>query len=143
MSQVLVDTSVLIKWFHSDGETELAEAGLLRAGHLSGALDALILDLALYEIGNVLTRALRWPPQDVADQLDDLLTICGTPLVSSAEWLRSAASLAHRHTLSFYDAAWAAAAHGLDVPLASSDRQLQAAGLAESPTSLVRRLRLS
>jgi hypothetical protein len=36
-----------------------------------------MLDLALYEIGNVLLRALHWDPADVADQLDDLLAIVG------------------------------------------------------------------
>ncbi len=66
MTGLLVDTSVLIKWFHSDGESELAEARAIRDAHVRGVVDAYVLDLALYEVGNVLTRALdgrrsRWP----------------------------------------------------------------------------------
>lgn len=120
----------------------MAEARALRAAHLSGDVEAHVLDLAVYEVGNVLVRALQWSAEDVADQLDDLLAICGTPLVLTAAWLRDAAALATEHRLSFYDAAWAAAARGLSIPLVSADRKLVTSGLAESPTMVARRLRL-
>lgn len=141
-STVLVDTSVLIKWFHAAGEDELAAARALRTAHVNGEVAAHILDLAMYEVGNVLTRALQWTAPRVADQLDDLRAICGTPLVATAEWLRDAATLAADHRLSFYDAAWVAAARGLTVPLVSADQRLVTAGLAESPTMIVQRLEL-
>jgi predicted nucleic acid-binding protein len=143
LTTLLVDTSVLIKWFHSAGETQLAAARTLRAAHLAGDVDARILDLAVYEVGNLLVRALRWPARDVADQLEDLLTICGTPLTLPADWLRDAASLAAEFRLSYYDAAWAAAARGLAIPLVSADRRLHSAALAETPTEVVARLRLA
>ena len=143
MTRLLIDTSVLIKWFHADGESELAQARALRSAHVRGQLDAHVLDLAHYEVGNVLIRALGWSAADVADQLDDLYAILGPPLTMSPAWLRSAASLAHTHSLSFYDASWAAAATELDIPLVSADRQLLAAGLATSPTEIAARLKLS
>jgi len=143
VTRLLIDTSVLIKWFHSDGEGELQHARALRSAHVAGELDAHILDLATYEMGNVLIRALHWTPGDVADQLDDLHNILGPPLVMAAPWLRQAATLAHTHTLSFYDASWAAAALALDVPLVSADRRLLAAGLAETPTAITTRLKLA
>lgn len=142
MTHLLIDTSVLIKWFHSEGESELLPARALRAAHVAGELDAHILDLGLYEVGNVLVRALRWSPADVADQLDDLRTILGPPLVMTGTWLRRAAALANAHALTFYDASWAATAAELSMPLISADRQLLAAGLAESPSEIAARLRL-
>ncbi len=143
MTRLLIDTSVLIKWFHSDGESELEQARTLRSAHVTGELDAHMLDLAFYEVGNVLTRALRWTATDVADQLDDLSAILGPPLVMTPAWLRHAATLADIHTLSFYDASWAAAAVELGVQLISADRRLLAAGLAESPSETTTRLNLS
>lgn len=143
MTRLLLDTSVLIKWFHSDGESELEQARALRSAHVTGELDAHMLDLASYEVGNVLTRALRWTATDVADQLDDLHAILGPPLVMTPIWLRRAATLAHIHTLSFYDASWAATAVELGIPLISADRGLLAAGLAESPSEIATRLKLS
>lgn len=142
MTHLLLDTSVLIKWIHSDGEAELPQARALRRAHCVGEIDAHVLDLAYYEMGNVLTRALRWEAVHVADQLDDLRVILGEPLVMTPEWLRRAALVAGHHELAFYDASWAAAALELGAPLVSADRQLLGAGLAETATSIVTRMAL-
>ncbi len=142
MTTLLVDTSVLVKWFHGEGELELAEARAIREAHRRGEVDARLIDLALYEVGNVLLGALHWAAADVADQLDDLLVICGSPLIMAPEWLRDAASIGAANQLTFYDAAWAASARALGVALVSADSRLLAAGLAESPTAIVERLRL-
>jgi predicted nucleic acid-binding protein len=143
VTRLLIDTSVLIKWFHSEGESELEQAHALRSAHVTGEVDAHMLDLASYEVGNVLTRALRWTAADVADQLADLQAILGPPLLMAPAWLRRAATLAHDHALSFYDASWAATAAELGIPLISADRRLLAAGLAESPSEVTSRLKLS
>ena len=140
---MLVDTSVLLKWFHTEGESELAEARSLRDATTDGEVQARIIDLALYEMGNVLLRALGWNGSDIADQLDDLVVICGPPLAMAAEWLRRAGAIGETHGLTFYDAAWAAAAEALGVSLISADTQLLDAGLAESLGSVAHRLRLS
>lgn len=142
MTRLLIDTSVLIKWFHSDGESEVPQARALRSAHIGGDIDAHIIDLGIYEVGNVLIRALRWSAADTADQIDDLYTILGPPLVMTAAWMRRAATLAHVHKLSFYDASWAAIATELGIPLVSADRGLLAAGLAESASDVTERLRL-
>ena len=142
MTTLLVDTSVLVKWFHSEGERELREARAIREATQRGEVRSRMIDLALYEMGNVLLRSLHWSGSDVADQLDDLVVICGAPLALAPEWFRQAAVIGGLHGLTFYDAAWAAAADVLGVPLVSADAQLQAAGLAESPTAVAHRLRL-
>lgn len=142
MTRLLIDTSVLIKWFHDSGESEVAESRALRDAHTRGDLEAHVLDLAIYEVGNVLTRALKWAAVDVSDQLDDLLTIVGLPIVMDRNWLHDAAEFADTYTLSFYDASWAAAASALSVPLVSADRRLLNAGLAETPASVASRLNL-
>lgn len=139
---LLIDTSVLIKWFHDVGESELAEARAIRDAHVRSELDAHVLDLAIYEVGNVLARAFKWTARDVGDQLDDLLEIVGSPLTMSPAWLREAAVLAERHELSFYDASWAATAAALRIPLVSADRRLLAASLAETPSAVADRLHL-
>lgn len=143
MTTVLVDTSVVIKWFHSAGEHGLGAARAIRDAHQRGEIEARVIDLALYEIGNLLLTTLRWPATAIADQLDDLIAVFGTPLAPLPAWLRDAAAIGDTHRLSFYDAAWAASARALNIPLVSADGKLIAAGLAESPASISRRLRLS
>lgn len=141
--RLLIDTSVLIKWFHDAGESEVSEARVIRDAHVRGELGAHVLDLAIYEIGNVLARTLKWTAADVGDQLDDLLEIVGPPLVMSTACMREAAFLAERHGLSFYDASWAATSATLRIPLVSADRRFLAAGLAESASAVVDRLNLN
>ncbi len=142
MTHLLLDTSVLVKWFHTVGEGDILEARALRAAHASRELEAHILDLGLYELGNVLVRGLGWSAVEVSDQLDDVFDIVGPPIVFERSWFGDAAQMAEAHTLTFYDACWAAAARALTIPLVSADRQLLAAGLAESPREVVARLRL-
>jgi len=107
-----------------------------------GDVEAHLLDLGAYEVGNVLTRALRWSASDVADQLDDLQEILGPVLAMTRAGVRDAASLAESHTLSFYDASWAVADRELGIALISADRRLLSTGLAESPTQVTARLQL-
>jgi hypothetical protein len=79
-----VPAALCTKWFHAAGETELGAARALRDAHATNRLDAHVLDLALYELGNVLVRSLRWTADDVADQLE------GVPLVSADRALLAA-----------------------------------------------------
>ena len=141
MTRLLIDTSVLIKWFHSPGEGEPEQARALRAAHVTGELDGYMLDLAVDEVGNVLTRTLRWTAGDVADQLDDLHAILGPPLVMTRGWWRRAATFG-QVTPCPSTTRWAAAAAELGIPV-SADRRLLAASLAESPTQVTTRLKLS
>lgn len=143
MTTLLVDTSVLIKWFHSEGESQVAEARALREAARRGDIEARVIDLAHYEMGNVLLRSLHWSGPDVADQLDDLIVICGSPLAVAAAWLRQAAVLGAATGLTFYDACWAATARALGISLVSADVHLLDAGLAESPQAAAERLRLA
>ena len=72
VTDVVCDASIVLKWFHDEGEQDVDEARVLLSAHQAGLITAWILDLTLYEVGNVLLRALGWPAADVAAQLDDL-----------------------------------------------------------------------
>jgi predicted nucleic acid-binding protein len=131
-----------VKWFHSEGEDELAPARALREAHLSGQAPARVLDLAQYEFGNVLLRRLGLPADRVGAGLAALRTTVGEPITFAQTWAKLAARFGEAHALTFHDACWAAAARHLGVPLVSADRQLLDAGLAESPTATATRLGL-
>jgi predicted nucleic acid-binding protein len=133
---LLVDTSVVLKWFHDEGESEVGAARTVLADHRAGRRRVLLLDLVAYELGNVLLRPLRFPAAVVADQLDLLHRLCGPFVHPAPSWHTAAAALGEEHRLTFYDASWAGAARALDVPLVSADRALLAAGLAVSATEV-------
>jgi predicted nucleic acid-binding protein len=134
---LLVDTSVVLKWVHDAGESEVDQARALLGAHRAGAARLLVLDLCLYEFGNVLLRRLRLPAPLVAEQLALLHRLCGPVVHPAPSWHGAAAVLGEQHGLTFYDASWAAAAQALSCPLVSADRALIAPGLATSPSEAV------
>lgn len=139
MIDVVCDASIVLKWFHEEGEAEVDEARAVLAAHQSGLVTAWVLDLTFYELGNVLLRSLGWKAADVAAQLDDLTAICAT-LAPDMEDRRLAAHLASDHGLTFYDAIYAAVAQLRDATLVTADRALLQAG-GVSPGEMVSRLR--
>ncbi len=72
MTDVLCDTSVVVKWFHESGEAEVAQARAILDAHAAGTLTANVLDLTVYELGNVASRALGLPGERVVAILDRL-----------------------------------------------------------------------
>ena len=48
---VIIDTSVLLKWFHSEGESEVDDARTILDAHADEMLVALVLELSVYESG--------------------------------------------------------------------------------------------
>ena len=121
---LVVDTSVLVKWFKTDDEDLVTEARALqeridraRAGVYAPAL-------LLYELGNILTRKTNLDDAAVAGVL---VRITASPLIVAPPepaLLARAARLARAHDLSFYDASLVALAVALDCPLVTADRTL-------------------
>jgi predicted nucleic acid-binding protein len=137
MIDVVADASVVLKWFHAEGEEEVEAARELIDHTRRRAIAVSVIDLTAYEIGNVL---LRRRPAVGADRvsvvLDALGEICPRLTLSSAE-LADAAHLAERHGLTLYDAAYAAAARGRGADLATMDRDLIRAGLGRPPSAIL------
>lgn len=71
---LLVDTSVVVKWFHARGERDVHDSRALLEAHLDGRVTASVLDLTMYELGNVLLGPLRRS----VDQADTVLGILAT-----------------------------------------------------------------
>lgn len=137
---LLVDTSVVLKWFHEEGESEVPQARDLLQAHREGRERLLVLDLAAYELGNVLLRPLGLPAAVVVEQMRLLLSLCGPLVHPRPSWLDAAAHLGQVHGLTFYDASWAAAAQALQCPLVSADRALLSQGLAVTASQAAERL---
>lgn len=142
MTAMLLDTSVLLKWFDERDEAEVPQAWALRDAHVEDKYDARVLDLAIYELSNALLRRKGWPADQIADSIEDLIALIGHVVPVSTTWARDGFHLAEQHRMSAYDGCWAAAARHLHVPLVSADQQLLRAGLAESPTQAAIRLEL-
>lgn len=137
MTDVLCDTSVVVKWFHEQDEPEVGPSRAILEAHAAGRLTALVLDLTVYELGNVAARPLGLPGDRVAQILDRLELICDAGLHLSPAARRDAAELAVANRLTLYDAAYWAVARERDITLVTADVELLKVGAGSSPTDFV------
>lgn len=136
MTTLLLDASVLLAAFDPEHDHHDPARALLEDDEATLAT----LDLARYEVANVAVRAWR-APKSVAPLLAAIERLAndGGVLTSTDRLLARAAELAERHTISVYDAAYAAAASDAGHRLVSCDkRDLVSKGLAALPASASR-----
>ena len=133
MTTLLLDASVLLAAFDPEDDHHEPARALLEGDETTLAT----LDLARYEVTNVAVRAWR-APQTVASLLAviEKLADDGGVLSSTDTLLTRAAEIAERHTISVYDAAYAAAADEGGHQLVSCDeRDLVSKNLAALPAT--------
>lgn len=133
---VINDASVVIKWFHAEGEEEVAPARALLTRQSERTVALFVLDLTRYEIGNALLRGhMGLPAANVDTVLGALSELCPA-ITPTNEDLRTATALAQERGLTLYDAAYAAVARQRGARLATLDRQLLRSGLGRRPSDL-------
>jgi predicted nucleic acid-binding protein len=129
---VVLDTSVLLRVIHDHGDDLQPAADRVWDAVESDQVSALLLDLSVYEIVNVLTRRLGWPAPRVGDTVEDLLG-AGLPLIRVDGALAAeAAAIATDTALSGDDASFLAAARQWGAVLVTGDRALRDAGGADA-----------
>lgn len=132
MTTLLLDASVLLAAFDPEDDYHEPARALLEDDETTLAT----LDLARYEVANVAVRAWR-APESVGPLLAAIERLAddGGVLASTDTLLARAAELAERHTISVYDAAYAAAADEGGHRLVSCDeRDLVSKSLAALPS---------
>lgn len=124
--RLVVDSSVAVKWYVSEAEAHTAEAlDLLGAHRTREAVIAAPSHLLLEVLNALKHRGLA--EFELARAADALI---GTEIeLHPVESLvRAATVLASRHSLTLYDAAFAALALELDAKLVTADRRLAESG---------------
>jgi len=128
---IVLDASVAIAWAFSEATSD-AITGL--RGSL-GVQGAVVPQLWFSEVANVVVMAERRGGQapHVTDALiRAFLSLPIQPDLQPAAWIiPKSAELARRHRLTIYDATYLELALRMEAPLATLDRELQAAALNE------------
>lgn len=123
-SKIVVDTSVLIKWFKRQDEELVSEARALLAAVENRSLDVHVPALLLYEIGNILLVKTRLGSAALNDALNHLEELPFTVAPPATPLLKRAAGLGRTLGLTFYDASFLALAVELDGLFVTADRRL-------------------
>lgn len=134
MKEAVLDASVVLKWFHCEGEAHVESARELRAQFEAGELRVIAPPLLWLELLNVAARRWRWPRVRL-EQLAATLSTLGFELLEPdlsgvARWAA--------HGLTSYDAAYVSVAEQAGIKLFTDDAQIVrcAPSLATAPTDL-------
>lgn len=121
MEEFVLDASVLVKWFHTEGEANLQQAMELRDQYERGEISVAVPSLLFLEILNV---AKKWSSADelvgLAQQLPGLgFTVSEPSLERVAHW--------EGRSLTSYDACYVALAEQRRVTLVTADDKITTA----------------
>ncbi|MDZ4168783.1 MAG: type II toxin-antitoxin system VapC family toxin [Coriobacteriia bacterium] len=120
---LVVDASVVVKWFVSAGESGTDTAAELLTEHADGAVRLVAPTLLAQEVFGVLTRGGRTAGS--ADEAIEAFCDVGVVLIApTRELMLTAADLMRSHGVSALDSAYAGLAKTLDCELATADRKL-------------------
>ena len=122
--KIVVDTSVLIKWFKTRGEEFLAEARKLLEEIERRPIEVHVPALLLYEVGNILllkTRLGLASLDKAVERLEGLPFLVAPP---ATPLLKRALRLGREFSITFYDASFLALAVELDCPFVTADQRL-------------------
>ncbi len=123
-AKIVVDTSVLIKWFKTRDEDFLKEARALLEQVKTRPLEVHVPALLLYEVGNILLLKTQLGAAGLDDAIDHLETLPFIVAPPAAPLLKRAARLGREFALTFYDASFLALAVELDCLYITADRRL-------------------
>ncbi|MBI3393043.1 MAG: type II toxin-antitoxin system VapC family toxin [Nitrospirae bacterium] len=122
--QIVVDTSVLIKWVKTRDEELTREARALLADVETRPLEVHVPALLLYEVGNILVLKTRLDASALDDVLSSIESLPFRVAPPATLLLKRAARLGRRFGITFYDASFLALAVELDCPLVTADGRL-------------------
>jgi predicted nucleic acid-binding protein len=123
-AKIVVDTSVLIKWFKTRDEELLKEAKQLLKEIERRRVEVHVPALLLYEVGNILLLKTRLGLTGLEAALDGLESLPFVVAPPATPLLKRAVRLGRRLSLTFYDASFLALAVELDCPFVTADRHL-------------------
>ena len=119
MNKVVIDTSVIIKWFSSEEESEKAQ-DLLRPITAS-EVDLILPHFAQLEVSNILRLGKNLLQAQTDKCIIDFFDLLPRFVEIDKSFSLEISSLAYAHNLAAYDAAFIAVANRWNIPLFTAD----------------------
>lgn len=121
MTGYVLDTSVIIKWFSSHGEDDLASALLLRDAIISAECAVTVPDLLFYELANALRHNPNFSCDDVKDAVEAVSDMGFAVKGADSGLMARAVEIAFEYKTTVYDAYFLALAESLGAPFVTAD----------------------
>jgi predicted nucleic acid-binding protein len=120
---VVLDTSVIIKWFRQ-GEVLARPALALRRAYLTGRISVTLPSLLAYELANVLRYKTDLSTEQIQAAVRSLFDMQMEWMLPAAEVMEQAVEIARGYDTTVYDATFAALAGALEATFVTADEQL-------------------
>jgi predicted nucleic acid-binding protein len=122
MPRLLLDSSVIAKWFLSESDSDRAVR--LQQQYLAGDIACQYADLALYEVANALLYSRQFDADEIATALDAIINL-GMPQIGFVQpALVQAVTLAQDFGVAIYDSYLVALAQIYGMDFVTADRRL-------------------
>lgn len=125
MRHIVLDTSVVVKWFRNPRDEPLvAEAKSLEKQFLEGEIRVIVPELLLYEFGNVIRMksGLEAPALNVI--IAALWEMNLVMIPTNPHLMQRTMEFAFQHNITFYDATFVGLAQILDCDFITADEKL-------------------
>ena len=119
---IILDASVVVKWFSEEEYTEKALA--IRERIRMGEERVIVPDLILYELANALKYNPNFDANDVSDALTSIFDMDLEIVTPIPEIINLAVALAFEYNITVYDAFYIALAKDLELTFITADRRL-------------------
>ncbi len=119
---VLLDTSVVVKWFVPEEDSEKALS--LRRAQEDRELRLYAPEVLLMELANALRYASEFSAREIIEALETPFELNILLIPFSLDALNLAVTLSMEHDLAVYDAYFLALAQALEIPLITADRKM-------------------
>ena len=121
--RVVLDTSVIVKWFFKDDEKNTKKADLILKQYLNNEIKIIIPELSAFELANVLRNKIK-KYQNVNLDIIDRLYNLGIIFYINKEILKIATKIAANINESVYDCIFIATAERFNCKLVTDDNSL-------------------
>jgi predicted nucleic acid-binding protein len=122
--ELVVDASVVVKWFTSEIERDIALE--LRQAHISKRVRLVAPDLMMYEVSNALRYNTGFNLHDKTQAIEVLFRMYVRTMPPSAETLTQATQLSEKFDISIYDAIYLSMAEAEGFGFVTADKRLYA-----------------
>lgn len=120
MKKLVLDTSVIVKWFSED-ENDAEYANKLRRQILEGLYDIIIPDLLFYELANALRHNSNFTTEDVQSALDSVFDMEFDIRKVDSSVVAAAIDIAFKCNVTVYDAYFLALSQFERKPFVTAD----------------------
>lgn len=119
MNEIVLDTSVIIKWFEKEKESD--KAGFLLDAITSGKARMILPGFAQLEIVNILRLGKDFPAEKASKLIVDFFDLDPEFVEIDKRYALQISSLSYKSDITSYDAAFIAVSNQWNIPLFTAD----------------------